>query len=187
MIYVIRHAESRPVPGVQPSRHPLTERGERSALALVGVLQALGVERIYSSPYRRAIATVEPYAERFGVEVHSDWALRERDLAAAPMASPEAHVEAVRRCWADFEFRFDGGESNRVCQARAVTAVRRVVGLHPHERLAIASHGQWTSLLLNALDPAFGVEEWLAIPNPAVYEVDVEAGKWRAVTLPIDA
>ena len=115
--------------------------------------------------------------------IELDLHLRERDLARGPLPSAQAHVAAVRRCWEDFDHRLPGGESNRECQSRALAAVSRLRERHRFERVAIASHGQWTSLLLNALDSRFGVEEWLGIPNPAVFRVDLEERSWQALAL----
>lgn len=183
MIYVVRHAQSEAVPGMDPADFPLTDAGRESARKLVPVLDALDIERIYSSPYQRAVDTVAPFARHAGLECELDSDLRERKLASGPMPSPEAHIAAVRSCWADFDRRLPGGESNRECQTRAVGAVSRLCTRHPGERIVLASHGQWTSLLLNALDPSFAVNDWLTIPNPAVFRVDLEACAWQAVAL----
>lgn len=183
MIYVVRHAQSAPVPGMAPADYPLTPQGRESAVRLVPVLTALGIEQVYSSPYQRAVDTVAPFALGAGFACELDSELRERRLADAPLPSPVAHVAAVRSCWEDFDHRLPGGESNRECQARALGAASRLWDQHSGERIVLASHGQWTSLLLNALDPGFGVEEWLAIPNPAVFHVDLEARTWQAVPL----
>ena len=181
MIYVVRHAQSAPVAGIDPPDYPLTSVGRESAVKLVGVLEGLGIDRVYSSPFQRAVDTVAPFAIKAGLACELDPELRERKLAAGPLPSPEAHVAAVRSCWEDFDHRLPGGESNRECQTRAVGAVSRLGEQHAGERVVLASHGQWTSLLLNALDPGFGVEEWLAIPNPAVFQVDLAERAWKAV------
>lgn len=183
MIYVVRHAQSAPEPGLAPADYPLTPQGRESAMKLVPVLSALGIERVYSSPYRRAADTVVPFALSAALGCGLDPELRERKLAGCAFPSPEAHVAAVRSCWEDFDHRFPGGESNRECQARAVGAVSRLCDQHSGERIVLASHGQWTSLLLNAIDPGFGVKEWLAIPNPAIFQVDLEERTWQAVSL----
>lgn len=179
MIYVIRHAESAPLPDLDPADYPLTSSGHASAARLVPALSRLGITRIYSSPYQRALDTLAPFARSAGIDCDVDADLRERKVAASALPSPEAHVAAVRRCWEDFDHRFPGGESNRECQRRAVSAVARLHARHPGEPMAIGSHGQWTSLLLNALDAGFGVEQWLAMGNPALYAIDLDAGRWE--------
>jgi broad specificity phosphatase PhoE len=44
------------------SKRPLDEAGRRQAEALVGRLEGRPVSRIFSSPYRRCVQTVEPLA-----------------------------------------------------------------------------------------------------------------------------
>lgn len=61
-VYVLRHAQ--PLSGYEPNRlRPLTDAGHAQARALVPYLQTLSIDRVYGSPYRRALDTVRPYCE----------------------------------------------------------------------------------------------------------------------------
>jgi 8-oxo-dGTP diphosphatase len=48
---------------------PLDERGRHEAVGLVEALQRYGVTRVVSSPAVRCVETVEPLAERLGLEI----------------------------------------------------------------------------------------------------------------------
>jgi len=54
-VILVRHAQSAPDRARPEAEWPLSDVGRRQAEALVPVLEALGVERLASSPYLRAI------------------------------------------------------------------------------------------------------------------------------------
>jgi len=56
---------------------PLDARGRRQAVDLVELLQPLGVRRVFSSPYVRCVASVEPLAAALGLPVEQDERLAE--------------------------------------------------------------------------------------------------------------
>jgi broad specificity phosphatase PhoE len=71
-VILVRHAEKvvqttdGPTPGSDP---PLTPAGEERARKLVHVLGGLDVTTLYSTPFRRTLATATPLAEALGLEV----------------------------------------------------------------------------------------------------------------------
>jgi broad specificity phosphatase PhoE len=68
----------------------LTERGLREARALAQGLREVRIDRIYTSPLGRALATVAPTAEEKGLEpAVLDW-LRERGIKRGPVYLWEA-------------------------------------------------------------------------------------------------
>jgi 2,3-bisphosphoglycerate-dependent phosphoglycerate mutase len=79
----------------------------------------LGVKRIYSSPYSRAVATVRPLAEALGIDIEIRNDLRERRLA---MGEIDNWREELEKTWLDFDYSLPTGESSRVCQQRGKRA-----------------------------------------------------------------
>src|SRR4029078_5911277 len=77
-IYLVRHAESVPSPGVPEPEWPLSERGRSQAEALVHAMRELALHAIYSSPYPRALHTLLPLATALGKQVTVEHALHER-------------------------------------------------------------------------------------------------------------
>jgi 8-oxo-(d)GTP phosphatase len=71
VILLVRHghAGKRGKFGGEDSLRPLDGRGRRQAAALPGLLAAYPVARVLTSPYTRCIQTVEPLAQRLGVEM----------------------------------------------------------------------------------------------------------------------
>jgi phosphohistidine phosphatase SixA len=63
-LYLVRHAEKRE--GDDPA---LTEAGEARAETLADQLEGAGLDTIWSTDYRRTLATAAPLAQRLDVEV----------------------------------------------------------------------------------------------------------------------
>lgn len=81
-IILVRHA-------LAGSRHtwvgldterPLDERGARQSAAIARTLAALAPGRLLSSPYRRCMQTLEPFAETSGIKLEPEPALAEEPL-----------------------------------------------------------------------------------------------------------
>jgi 2,3-bisphosphoglycerate-dependent phosphoglycerate mutase len=70
-ILLVRHAEPvvATLDGPAEPLRPLTERGHRQAEALAEELCAARPHTIVSSPYRRALDTVRPAADRIGLGI----------------------------------------------------------------------------------------------------------------------
>lgn len=178
-ILLIRHAE--PVAldaGFADHERPLTERGQRDAEALAGSLAALDLAAIYSSPYPRAVQTVEPLARARSLAVELVDDLRER---LVPPVAPADWRTQLERSWQDFDYTPDGGETNRAAQARALAVLDALRARHGHGTLAIGSHGTLITLILNAVTPAIGYAFWSKLASPALYRLESDGTGWRLV------
>src|SRR5262245_33941461 len=120
-IIFVRHCQSS---GQRPE-DPLTEQGSAEAERLVAQLSSLGVDAIYSSPYARAVQTIEPFAAATKLPINIDFRLRERLLSAEPLDDWLIHIE---RSFADFDHRAPGGETLREAQARGLAAIQDICG-----------------------------------------------------------
>jgi len=178
-VLLIRHAESVPPgsPGYADDDRPLTDDGRKAAAELAYELEGYELTAMYSSPYARALETLEPLATLRRLEVHQLVDLRERRL------SVEQHDEwrdTLERSWADPDFALPGAESGRDAQRRAIGALDLLRMRHPDGgRLAIGSHGNLISLLLQALEPGVDCAFHLAMPTPAVYRLTHDGLRWR--------
>jgi 2,3-bisphosphoglycerate-dependent phosphoglycerate mutase len=164
-LYIIRHCKATG----QEVEAPLTPAGQDQARLLADRLAAAGIERIVTSHFVRARATVAPLAERLGLPVEVDERLGERVLAEGVLPDWLARLEQT---FLDYDLRLPGGETSREAQARAVAALRDVIA-GPARRVAICSHGNLIALLLAHFDPSFGFAQWQALSNPDVWQVTV--------------
>ena len=168
-VYLVRHAHADWSPD---ESRPLSESGRVAAETLAGLLSAIPVAAIYSSPAQRSIQTVELLAQRLGVRVDVVAELRERHVPAVPAGDFE---RMVRETWRVPTHATADGESNVVAQTRGVAAVHRFITRHAGQHVVVATHGNLLALILNGFDPSFGYEFWRALSFPDVYELEFEA------------
>jgi 2,3-bisphosphoglycerate-dependent phosphoglycerate mutase len=182
-IFLVRHAESVvPTPGGPDEQtRPLTARGQRQAEELADVLAGVGPRAVVCSPYRRAVQTVQPTADRIGLPVIVVEGLREWTSGLAPTPEWRGHY---RRCWADPDYALPGAERHREAQARALATMDELVARYGPEGGAVVagSHGTLISLALAGLGAPVDEAFWLAMPMPAVYRLVVSStGGWRGM------
>jgi len=179
MLYLLRHADSISSPDRPESDWPLSETGKKQAEALVDRLADCRIDALYSSPYRRAVATVRPLAEARDLPIRTDARLRERELTDQWL---DNHLEALRRVWSDFDLVLPGGESSAECQRRVAEAVGDLRAYHAADaRVLVCSHGNAIGLYLNRLDSSFGFEAWTEMQNPDLFAI--QGDRWRRVAL----
>lgn len=168
-IYLVRHCAAS---GQAPDA-PLTGDGRETAHALAAALCGFGIQRILSSPYRRAVETAQPLAERLGLPVTADARLVERVLTPTPVPDWRERLVAS---FTDLDLRIDGGESGREAMRRGCAVLSEVLE-HPDRVTVVITHGNLLTLLLKSLDRTVGFAEWERMSNPDVYRVDYqEAG-----------
>ena len=178
-VLLIRHAESVPIgtPGYADDDRPLTDAGRSAAEELAFELGEWQLTAIYSSPYARAVETVEPLARLRRLEIHLLDDLRERRLC---VTGDGGWRETLAQAWADPDFALPGAESGRDAQRRGIRTLDLLRGRHADGgRVAAASHGNLISLILQALEPGIDGEFHLAMPNPAVYRLTHDGMRWR--------
>jgi len=174
-VLLVRHAHADWVPD---EARPLSAQGLRDAEEVAELLLSCAPERIYSSPYPRAVQTVEPLASRLGLEIEIVDGLRERTLADGAVADFDAALEAS---WADLDLSFPGGESSREAMERFSAAFNDVVSRHDKGTIAIGTHGNVFGLLLHQSDAAYGHEFWYSMTWPDVYRLSLDCGRIIAV------
>lgn len=175
-VYLVRHCRAA-VGGVNM---PLSEEGERQAIALLEWFRVHGVpvQRIISSPLLRAVQSVTPLAHWANVPIETDERLRERVLSGAPFSDWR---EPTIASFADPDLCLEGGESNRQAADRAFAVLETALTLarateatregHSAGAIVLVTHGQPLTQLLGRFDPAFGFDAWLAITNPDIYRL----------------
>ena len=169
-VMLVRHALPvlRSADGPDELTRPLTAEGLRQAAELVATLTEPRPAAIWSSPYRRAIQTVQPTADVLGLPVRTRWELREWDDGLPFTEHWEPQYAAS---WADLSFARPGGESLDQLSTRAVYAVLTVVDQHRGRLVLVAGHGTLISRIL----AGFGLTvDWAfarRMPMPAIYRL----------------
>lgn len=172
---MVRHAHAEWVPD---EARPLSDRGLRDAEMVARMLEVLPLEALYSSPYPRALQTIEPLAAATGLGVDVVEGLRERTLAAGPVDDFSA---AMRASWEDPDLAFPGGETSRAARRRFSRAMDEIIALHAGGTVAVATHGNVLGLWLRYKDPAYDYEFWSRMSWPDVYRVSLEGDRVSGV------
>jgi 2,3-bisphosphoglycerate-dependent phosphoglycerate mutase len=175
-VYLVRHAQTRYDPAVADEERPLTPTGHEQAAALRGVLVGLGIEEIHSSPFRRCVDTITPFAQSAGLTVNHVHGLRERCFTRDRV---DDWSTLWKRVWTDFDFAFPDGESSRQAQLRMYEATLEVLTASRARTLAISSHGNVIGLLLQHVDTRFAFEHACSIRNPDVLRMTFDGAALR--------
>jgi broad specificity phosphatase PhoE len=158
-LYLIRHGETdynkRGI-GLGRTDVALTEHGARQAEALGRKAQELAIDRVYSSPLRRCLATAQQVVGTRDIPVEHREELLELDVGETEgLPFPEMRErfgDFIKR-WAGpegAETPMPGGESLREVHARLLPFVEHVYA-SPDETVAIVSHNFVTRVLLTQL------------------------------------
>jgi len=131
LVYLIRHAQA--VQSADEAGRPLTDKGHRDAHYVSRLLDNEKFDVLYSSPYRRAVQTLEPLAKTSGLKVNTIDAFKERSMNHGQADFDEAALKA----WKDFDFCFPGGESSAAAQARGISALHEILDSHAGQRRLI--------------------------------------------------
>ena len=170
MLVLVRHARPHfPISGGPDEFHRgLTAEGEAQAADLVDPLLRLRPVRVVSSPYLRAVQTVQPLAAALDLPVETRADLREWDSGICPRPD---YADLYAQSWSEPGRARPGGESLRDLSARAVAALTALAG---DGTVVVGSHGTFVARAL----AGFGVPgiDWpfcRAMPMPAVYRVRI--------------
>ena len=122
----------------------LTARGRGQAREIATVLAGEGVERIVTSPYRRAIQTADMVARSLGVPVAIDPEVRERFSFSCDHGSRRSELA---RAWPEYDFAHleerwwpDSEESEPAFAARCARFAERMAGGPAWPRTAVITH-----------------------------------------------
>lgn len=162
-IYLIRHCEAA---GQSPEAQ-LTEKGFIQANELAKFLANTKVEKVISSPFTRAIQSIEPYVKNNDLPIEIDERLSERVLSSNHLPDWLVKLEAT---YNDLELKYAGGESSKEAMDRIVSVVKEVINSDSRNTI-IATHGNIMSLLLHYFEPNFGFVQWRNLSNPDVYRL----------------
>lgn len=168
-VYFVRHAHSDYTPDER--NRPLSIKGEKDAERVKHLLKDDPIDVFWSSPYRRAIQTIEPLARLKHQAIHIEERLRERTLAQGGV---EDFSAAITRVWEDEKYKFPGGESNDEARHRGGEVLKRLLIQHPGESIVIGTHGNIMTLMLQYFHPAFDLSFWKELCMPDVYKVEFD-------------
>ncbi|WP_078553805.1 histidine phosphatase family protein [Bacillus alkalicellulosilyticus] len=176
-LYFVRHAHSTYTPD-EYSR-PLSEKGMLDANRVTEALKKEDIHGVISSPYVRAIQTVEGIANYIKKDIHIVEDLKERTLTTTPA---EDFTMAITKVWDDPTFCWEGGESNIVAQKRGVTSVLSLLEQYEGKNIVIGTHGNIMVLIMNYFDASYSFHFWKNLMMPDIYRLTYSEKNLKEVT-----
>ncbi|MDQ0887988.1 2,3-bisphosphoglycerate-dependent phosphoglycerate mutase [Paenibacillus sp. V4I9] len=180
IIYMVRHGESPYNEGNERTRG-LTPKGKIDIEKVTKLLIGEGIDMIISSPYTRAILSVEELAEHLKLDIKVFEDLRERHFSSYIIENAEL-MSSIRESFNDPNYTLPGGESNADCQKRAISVLEPILKEHRGKKIAIGTHGIVMTLMMNHFDPAFGLEFLNQLMKPDIYKMQFEDFELEEVT-----
>lgn len=168
-LYFVSHAHS--IYTEDELRRPLSERGVQDALMITEKLKGLGIDHVISSPYKRAVQTVNEISSFIGKEIEIVNDFRERKLSSHPV---DNFPTAIRKVWEDENFSWEGGESNLAARKRGADVVSDVLTRHEGRNIVIGTHGNIMVLIMNHYDRKYDFHFWQQLQMPDVYCLSFE-------------
>jgi 2,3-bisphosphoglycerate-dependent phosphoglycerate mutase len=170
-IYFVRHANSSFTP--DELNRPLSEKGIKDAQKVTELLSYENITKVISSPYKRAIQTVEGTSNYFRLSISIDEGFRERKLADSSVTNFD---ETILKYWENFDFSLHGGESGYVAQGRGVQSLKGVLNKYCGENIVVGTHGNIMVLIMNYYDKKYNYDFWNSLNMPDIYKLSFEDG-----------
>jgi 2,3-bisphosphoglycerate-dependent phosphoglycerate mutase len=151
----------------QERTRSLTDKGVADAHKVGMILHNEIIDCYVSSPYKRAIQTIENAAGDYEIELFED--LREREIGRIP---DNKFKESKLQVYEDFEFSFPEGESSNDAQHRAITVLLDLLQAYEGKKIVLGTHGDIMTLMLNYFDKTYHYDFWESTTIPDVYKLD---------------
>lgn len=169
---MVRHGESPYSEGNERTRG-LTDKGKADAKRVAELLKSEEIDIFTSSPYQRAILTVEELAQHAGKEVILFEDLKERVFSTEDYRIPDEELmPLLDRSFAEPSYALPTGESNAECQQRAVTVLQQLLRTYQGQKIAIGTHGAVMTLMMGHYDPQYDLNFLLHTSKPDVYRME---------------
>ncbi|NKB70521.1 MAG: hypothetical protein GKR89_25915 [Candidatus Latescibacteria bacterium] len=149
-LYTLRHAT--PAASDLPNRaRPLSELGQQQARTLGPYLASLGLTAVYTSPFQRAVASVEPFCQKAGLTP-----IVREDLGES---GADEELPQVRQ--------------------RLIGALTSIAQAHPGQRVLACTHGGCLWGTISHFDANFGYQDYRRIGTPDMRRIVFTAGTPR--------
>jgi len=179
-IYMIRHAESPFIIGQERTRK-LSNQGEIDAKKVTAIMNEKEIDLVVSSPYIRAIQTIEGIVDSKNIEVKIFEELRERQLKGAYKLPEEEIQQAIKKSFEDIDFKLSGGESVRDVQNRAIPIIKDLLNKFETKTIIIGTHGNVMTIIMNYFNKKYGYDFWKNTSKPDIYKLVFSRKKLQLV------
>jgi 2,3-bisphosphoglycerate-dependent phosphoglycerate mutase len=180
IIYMTRHAESPYNEGNERTRG-LTPKGREDVNKVTEILMDEGIDVIISSPYARAILSVDDLAQRLNLEIRTFEDLRERHFAADEIEVTEL-MSVINENFNGSDYALPGGESNSDCQNRSINVLKGILKEYEGKKIAIGTHSVVMTLMMNYYDSNYGSDFLNQLTKPDIYRMQFDNLELEEIT-----
>lgn len=161
-VYLVRHCKA----AGQELQAELTEQGKEQAIELRHFFKERNIKQIISSPFTRAIQSIQPTADILDLEVEIDRRLAEHKLISKNLKD---WLERLEESIREKDLKMAGGESSSEVAKRGMEVLEAAT-----DGTVLVTHRNTMGLLLMQIDGMKGLKEWTGLSHPDVYEVKVQ-------------
>ena len=171
-IYMVRHGESPKLEGNERTRG-LTEKGSLDAHRVTDILKTEGIDTFISSPYKRAVLTIEKSADFYEKEVVVYENLKECMFSNEDQIISDKEVyPLVKKMFVNQDFTLTEGESYADCQRRVVKVLKEILMDFRGQKIVVGTHGLVMTLMMNYFDKQYGFEFLMHTSKPDIYKLE---------------
>lgn len=180
-IYFIRHAESDN--GVRDGAiRPLTEKGWNNRIIVTDYLKDKDIEKVLSSPFKRAVDTISGFAGKYDLEIETVYDFRERKSDSDWLRDTD-FFSFIERQWNDFTYSLSDGECLAEVQERNINALNDVLNRFKDKNIVIGTHGTALSTIINYYDNTYGFSDFMDMVKIMPWVVKMEFDGTRCLSI----
>lgn len=151
-VFYVRHAEPN-YQNHQDAARELSPKGLQDRMLVTQFLSGKQIDVLISSPFKRAVDTIQEYADSVGLDITLHDAFRERKVGSGWIDDFTAFSQ---KQWQDFSYKLPDGECLNEVQERNLSALKNVLQEHKGKQIVIGGHGTALCTILNHYDHSFG-------------------------------
>jgi len=175
-IYLVRHVDS--VYTLDELNRSISKQGKIDSIELKNQFKDIVIDKVFSSPYRRSIETVELLADSRNLQLEIVDDFKERIKGIGKL---DNFYQNVAELWENENFNYVGGESNKSGQDRGVKALNFILDFNQGKNLVIGTHGDLMTLILNYYDKSYSFDFWKKRDMPDAYKLEFEGQHIKSI------
>ncbi|WP_245604611.1 histidine phosphatase family protein [Paucisalibacillus globulus] len=153
----------------------MTTQGHSDKRQITKVLLEEDIDTVISSPYKRAVLTVQELAERLGQRVLVIEDLKERVFIREEKRIDDKELlPLIRTSFSDPNFSFPEAESNKDCQRRAMEIIKGILKIYRGQKVVIGTHAVIMTLVMGYYDSKYDLDFLLHISKPDIYRMEFD-------------
>lgn len=172
--YFERHAESEYNQNTHDRDRTLSINGKIQSEKITEMFESIDVDHVISSPFKRAIETVQGVSAYKNLHIITIENLRERAVTNGHIKNFD---EYAKKQWEDHNYKLAGGESLNETKERVLKVLKELELDYCDKTIVIGTHGTFLAILINHFNSDFGYVQWKEMQMPEVYKLVMEKGQ----------